>query len=163
MPVSLPGAWPPLPPRASLCHPSCLPLCHPSCLPLCHPSCLPLPPTTVSPCPPLLSPPAPHYCLPLPPTTPYDKVRTIPLGCATAASHSTVPFPVAAYLERIQRMAEELAAARLPQVAQQAAGLPQAQAQQALLQAVEAYLYEERGFAVPACGRSNLPRRWEAA
>lgn len=100
-------------------------------------------------------------CLPCPPMT-LAKLLTIPLDCRAAASHSTVPFPVAAYLERIQRMAEELAAARLPQVAQQAAGLPQAQAQQALLQAVEAYLYEERGFAVPAFGRSNLPRRWVA-
>ncbi len=84
-------------------------------------------------------------------------------SAAAAASHSTVAFPVAAYLERLQRMAEELAGARLPQVLQQLAGQPEARVQQALLQALEAYLYEERGFAAPAFGRSNLPKRWGAA
>lgn len=68
-------------------------------------------------------------------------------------SHSAVPLPVASYLARLERMADELARWRLPELPPDPTR-PLAEAQ---LAAVLDYLFVEKGFSVPAYGRSNLP------
>lgn len=64
-------------------------------------------------------------------------------------SHSSVKFPVQSYLQRLQRMADELASSRLQQ---NNAATPEEQ-----LQIIMDYLFVEKGFTVPAFGRSNVP------
>lgn len=93
------------------------------------------------------------------------------------ASHSTVPFPVEAYLARIQALADEFAQQRLRPLLERAA-VEQQQQQDSegshphpsclaavppplppatVLAELEDYLYQTQRISVPAFGRSNLP------
>ena len=88
------------------------------------------------------------------------------------ASHSTVPFPVEPYLERIQKLAEEFRRQRLlPLLASGGSGgstvgldggLPTeavaaGPSQEAILAELENFLFRVQRISVPAFGRSNLP------
>ena len=88
-------------------------------------------------------------------------------------SHSTVQLPVAAYQQRLQRMAADLAL-QLEQQGQQAEGGQRPDAassetgsggsssgSEAALLAIQAYLWEQQRFRVPRYGRTNLPDRCE--
>eukprot|EP00892_Ulva_mutabilis_P009514 jgi/Ulvmu1/6935/UM032_0013.1 len=65
------------------------------------------------------------------------------------ATHSTVPFPVKAWRQRIQRLAADCASHALP-------ALPPGAPSKAVADAVSSFLRARR-FAVPECGRSALP------
>ncbi|EFN51564.1 expressed protein [Chlorella variabilis] len=92
-------------------------------------------------------------------------------------SHSTVQLPVASYQQRLQRLAADFAQQCLPEAEQRWAQQQQQQQQQqasgsdggggpgggggscseAVLEALQRYLYDQQGFRVAAYGRSNLP------
>ena len=96
-------------------------------------------------------------------------------------SHSTVQLPVAAYQQRLQRMATDLALQLEQQQGQQAVGAQRSDpagseggsgssgssgssssgSSEAALLAIQAYLWEQQRFRVPRYGRSNLPDRCE--
>lgn len=66
------------------------------------------------------------------------------------ASHSTVAFPVDAWLGRIQRMADEVASTALPALGPQASPA-------AVVACVEEYLLGTQRFRLAPSGRSGLP------
>ncbi|KAI3424327.1 hypothetical protein D9Q98_009880 [Chlorella vulgaris] len=95
-------------------------------------------------------------------------------------SHSTVQLPVASYQQRLKRMASDFARQELPQALQlyqqqqqqrqeatsgaasssaagQGAGGGRQGEAEAVLEAIQRYLYDKLGFRVAAYGRSNLP------
>lgn len=89
-------------------------------------------------------------------------------------SHSTVKLPVPSYQQRLQRMANELAAQYLPAAVQRAEqqqaaagagaaegsdGTSSSSREEVQLREIQRYLYEEQRFKVPGYGRSNLPDR----
>ena len=91
---------------------------------------------------------------------PHPNHATLPRW--NAVSHSTVQLPVAAYQQRLQRLAAECAAQCLPSsagAADDAAGEAHDEEahSEAVLQALQRYLYEQQGFRVAPYGRSNLP------
>mmetsp|Transcript_30207 Transcript_30207/g.67015 ORF Transcript_30207/g.67015 Transcript_30207/m.67015 type:complete len:311 (+) Transcript_30207:86-1018(+) len=77
------------------------------------------------------------------------------------ASHSTVPFPVDAFLARIDKMVEEVEKQRLAPLRSQSASSSSGGGPSAadVVREVEAYLYETQRISVPPYGRSNLPSR----
>lgn len=99
-------------------------------------------------------------------------------------SHSTVQLPVASYQQRLKRMASDFARQELPQALQlyqqqqqqrqeatsgaasssaagQGAGGGRQGEAEAVLEAIQRYLYDKLGFRVAAYGRSNLPEGGE--
>ena len=65
---------------------------------------------------------------------------------------SVVPLPVEAYLQRLEKMVDELASKRLAHLDAAAA------APRDVLDVVDAYLFGEKRFRVPVSGRSKLER-----
>ena len=73
------------------------------------------------------------------------------------ASHSTVPFPVDSYLERIERLAEEFERQRLRPMKLAAGGEERKLTPTEVLNELDNYLFQTQRFSVPSFGRSNLP------
>ena len=73
------------------------------------------------------------------------------------ASHSTVPFPVEAYLGRIEKLAEEFERQRLRPMKVTAGGVEGKLKATEVLAELENYLFQTQRFSVTSFGRSNLP------